>query len=1187
MKKFAAIISAALALSASAEYRFSEDFEARDGSSRAYGIEVEPTANFSHGYGQVGENGYTILLYCAKHILATPKLRDFRLETDFSMRMLRQEFDVGMRAYFRWDREAKRGCEVKCYWTDKSLFRCEVNGKSVFERQDRCIPELKGKFILDVHGDRAEVGFLGSEFAFDVPAGLPEKGCVALDTCFAPGTQATLRKVTLVSPEEPKKTHVRDWHVELSTAQGFQEPIRYDVSQDRYASGETEFTAKISGTVMDRGPRIQTGGEEWCSILERLTDPYLRFETAAGEIRNCLFYNGMRTLFDRQLCREEPNGCAANYLPQFQWPIERKWLFRSFPEKFTLAAGYGYAMAHPWRFAENGPYERICDQDGTFLYEGGSLRKGLAAISVLPVADQKVVDRVPQGVPNRDKALKHAATCGYFSETAVPSFMFAIFSREADFAAEELKAAARFESVYGDPLCEAKLEKTVVEPLSGGFRRAGFKVTAAKKPGIGVYHLVVDWNAGAKPATETYVFEVLPDDPNGICPPQAVGLPTLVAMPNEIKYLESSPLDPWADFGGMGHYYTIDERYPSVGLQQNFDKFVPLYRRKWWAMMGRRNGGPKSIYDDDAKELIRRSDVFAGWDTKRNPRGRYDFNNNAFYKDQQLAIVRDYVAEKKPPMKLLTLENLDKHVAENKAFSPAEEKELFDVCWEDFLVYARPRIDANVQAWVDYLLSVNPKLALGAYGPYSVYVSHYKCPYTHRFNGTPVEKDPRVRANGSFFLMEEYHYSCDYPLTRATYFASGYTLHCPNGRHLYPEIYYRGWTRCNDGAVFHAHPAEGAYLADGHQRRIVYQFCYGSPHLRDGKWGYWTDYGFHARNPEKNSMREFICAWGNLLKNKPVKPLKAPYLIQDLEEIARHGDYWEDENNYQIKGFDYLYELPDINNTAEEDLGYTYEQCSASGYNTPVLTTYAELDRLTKENCEFAVLPPVVKGTPANILGKIRTAHARGVNLLAFESVEGLENLFGVKPSESRKVGYAEGESFSHKLAVARYAAGGAEVLMRGAAKSGEPEDIPLLFANRTATGRTAFFAVPPTVVNRAPFREHYTWGQETISRAMGRAERAAFAFLAPSASVHSARGEISAVQTEQGGFAVAINENSPQFGDPEKYPVSFRFTVSAPGIGAMKIGADAPYSVVSREAGRLVIRTETEKDSAIFFTFR
>ena len=61
--------------------------------------------------------------------------------------------------------------------------------------------------------------------------------------------------------------------------------------------------------------------------------------------------------------------------------------------------------------------------------------------------------------------------------------------------------------------------------------------------------------------------------------------------------------------------------------------------------------------------------------------------------------------------------------------------------------------------------------------------------------------------------------------------------------------------------------------------------------------------------------------------------------------------------------------------------------------------TLDDVDALTPDRAEFVMLPPIVAGTPPATLEAIRRLHARGVNLLCFESCAGLEDLFGVKPS--------------------------------------------------------------------------------------------------------------------------------------------------------------------------------------------
>ena len=662
-------------------------------------------------------------------------------------------------------------------------------------------------------------------------------------------------------------------------------------------------------------------------------------------------------------------------------------------------------------------------------------------------------------------------------------------------------------------------------------------------------------------------------------------------MPNETKYLEQNAFDPWNFFGGMSHYYAVDNQYPAIGNMLQVWKVLPLYRRGWFCWSWNRNTDDYDMYDDFNRDLMRHSDYFGGADNRRQPQYRYEFSVLSFYRDEQLRILRDFVAERRPPLKRLTLEKLNGLVAENKAIDYEDLRDVFDTCWEDLLSYARPRIDKYTQDFLDYVWSVNPKVARASYGPYAMYVARYKTAYTLRYGGYPIEKDPRVRDSGSFWLFEEYHHSCDYPLYRASLWVASYDLHYGYGRKIYPEIYYSSWSRCEDGAVFQAHPfANGRWVKDSHQRRIAYQYAYGTPQYKGGKYKYWRDWGFHARNPDPGAMEEFVYAWGNMYRHQPAKSAKAPFLMLDLDQIALHGDFFDDEFNTAYPMPDGLNQLGDICNTAEEGLGYTYEKAVAAGYSTPVLSVLDELDSITPEMADFVVLPPIVKGTPERHLSAIRRANARGVNLLCSEACVGLEDLFGVEPDPAgeRKVGYVEGESFHHKLALARYRAKDAKATLFGAKDAHSPMDVPLVFAKggEGAAGRAVFVNLPPACVRKNSFRQHYHWGSDSISRTMRRAMEDSFAFLAPAPSVKAERGNAIASWTDKDELVVVLLEDSPLYFDTTSYPTTFRATVAVKGIGDMKLKSDADYSIVSRERDKLVLRVTTEKDTAHFFLF-
>ena len=1150
-------------------YVFEADFSVKDECNRAYGIDVEENTSYAHGHGRVADGRYEIVVQGNRHFLATPKLRDFTLELDYSIKPYRQEGEVGFLTYFRWDREARRGDVLSVHYDSKWRLHVRLNGREVFTRQDPEGAPMEGRSMkLAVQGSRATLDLSGTEIPFDIGEG--PAGHIGFDMTFSPSELMAISKVRVTSDSAPEKSKVRDYSFVLGRSQAAQTPIRCDVSLSRYATGETELEYRFSGTVADFTNTVETGGGEWGRVVERLTEPYLRIETPDGEYRNIFAYNGYLTL----QCPLPVRGKRAD---NPGWPACGACVFRDFPEDFSIAAGYNRFMSTPWRFAANGPYEQIRLADGSLVYEGDSVRGDRVAVKAVPPADNATARAIPKDVPRYAEALAHAQKGGFFREGEQVSFTVETVWRADRWAKAEALSRPVFATVFGEPLeGDASVEELSDEMLPCGLRRVRQRVVPAKSPGHGVWKLAL---RGGK----NEIFEVLSDDPSAVPPPIASGLPFFVSMPNETKYLEQNAFDPWNFFNGIEHYYAVDNQYPAVGEAMQIWRVLPLYNRGWWCWNWNRNSDDLDQYTARNKAFIRNSRYFGGSDIRVQPEYRYDFSWLSSYKDNQLKLVRDYVAERRPPLKKLTLERLDACVAENRPFEFEELRDLFETCWDDFLVWARPRIKAAEQRFTDYVLGVNPSVGLATYGPFPIYVARYKTSYVLKYMGYPLEDDPRVRDNGSFWLFEEYHHSCDYPVYRAALFVASYCMNHPVGRRIYPEIYTSAWGRCNDGAVFQAHPFPGGrYVRDSHQRKVAYTYAYGTPYFHGGSYAYWRDWGFHARNPEREAMEELVYAWGRMYRNQPDRSAKAPFIAVDEAQIARHGEYFDDEFNTSYYGM----EFGDICNTAEEGLAYAYEKSVEAGYTTPVLTTLDDLDSITPEMADYVMLPPIVEGTPERHVAAVRRAWERGVNLLCTEECVGLEDVFGVRRAASpRKVGYVKGESFSHKTAVAKYEADGAKETLFGASDIDSPRDIPLVFA-REGRSRTVFVNMPPASVRKNSFRQHFHWGSDSISATMRKAMQSAFSFLAPSPAVKTERGNAIASYTSKGELIVVLMDDSPNYNDPESYPATFRFTVEAKGVGNAAVESDREYSVVERAQDRLVIRTSTEKDTAQFFKF-
>ena len=1115
--------------------RIEEDFSVADPRGGSYAIDIERHSTLTHGHGWIKDGSYLIPVEGNRHFVAAPPVGDFRLEADYSMELFRLNFTLGFKVYFRWDRDRGTGDLLEVFWDHDRVLRFILNGKTVFERRDADpLPLADQRLVLTASGAKGCVETLGAKVDLELSAPV-RKGYVGFDLPINESEKLRLHRLVLSSPEDPPRTCLGTWNFTLAKTQGFAANAVYDVTVERYEGArESLVTCTLSGTLPGRAPRPPSGGGEWSSLSQRWNTPYLRFAGADGSERKLNLWNGVRAFKDT----------VAKPDPKVVWPCVRRFVVRDLPDDFTLAAGYEHALTHPNRFAANGPYEQIRGRDGAFIYEGEAVRKGFVAFEAKSPADKRIVKELPADLPERERALKHAREQHYFRPSEPVRFTLSAVWRACDYREDEVAVRPRLETVFGKPAgIDVETVSARTERLAAGLVHRTAECRLKRNPGIGVWHLETE--LGSCPVrTERTIFEVLPEGDGGPCPPLVSGLPTFLSMPNEIRDLEESAFDPWSDLGGISHYYAIDQRYPKVGMRLNVWKADHFYSRKWFTTAVDRNTDDLDPESPANKELFRHVDYLSFYPTGKHREGRFDLGFAHFYKKKQFEILRDFILERNLKLKLLTPERLAVCEREQKGITTAELHELFDAAWDDFTAYARKRIDAYIQAHVDMLLSHNPRLARASYGPMPVYTATYRSAYDLAKDSHPIERDPRIRANGSFFLLEDYHYSCDYPLCRPAYFLTTYLMLYPGARRIFPEIYYKGWGRCADGAVYQAHPDGYCDLAATHQRRIAYQYVYGTAFFAGGRHSYWTDFGFHARTPQKHEMDQFIAAWGNAMENRPARPLRSPCVMVDPDAFRRHGDTFTPDGAYALKGPGFDDVRSDVFNTAEEDVSWAYERCVAHGYANPVVSRLAELDALDASAVEFVILPPIVEGTPKAVVESIRRAHARGIGLLGFESASGLEDLFGL----------ADG--------------------------AGE------FVTNRTATGRTAFVNCRPTLVDRSDFLSRYQRGRATLSKRMEDGLARAFAFLAPEPAVRAERGDILAAETEKGDIVVVLSDSSPLYGDTDSYPATFRFTVSAPGIGRRRIEADADYAVVSRTDDRLVVRTTTDKDTAHFFRF-
>ena len=945
-----------------AGWRYDCDFSVRDEGGFPYSVDVERRSAYSHRHGRIREDGrYVVLLAGNRHYVPSPDLSDFTFRVSGRMELFRTDvWDFSL--FFR------NGCVLTIRRLKDNRIAAFFDGREIASVESHGGASVEPfTLILEVVGSRGRIVFGDLVADFEAPDG---QGRVGLDLGDWEGNSSiavkmVLDELSVESPETPEMEWERPYRITLPCDQGANEAPVYDVRLVRYKSGATEIELSLSGLSIGRGERMEigSGASQYLGAWERMTDPYVRIDTPTGEYRNILLWNGTKLLYDREM-HTRPDSPSSRHA-DIPWPRRMRMVVRDFPEVYTIAAGYGHLQAKPVRFCEDGPAETVVDSSGHELWHGRSIRGSGVGFRASSPVDKKLVSRIPAGVWNREGALNHAREQHYFYPDEVIKFDIEAVWRTNATSEAELNPAPRFTMFFDEPVGSSSVLALDAEDIGGGLRRRTWRTELSERLGTGVYKVVWDRPDGFQ---ECEIFEVLSEDPS-ILPPVASGLPFLMEMSNELRYNEQSAFDPWGEHGGYSHCYSAISRYPLIAEEQRIWELLPVFGRKWMHWGRPRVQKDCDMYSPWNQNLIRHADFFGGFDNRRHPKGRYDLCNREMYTHDIMDFLADFAKEHRPPFKVLSDDAIRERRERGECLSEAEFRDLFETCWDEWCEYARKKIAENVDAFLAYVRSLNPNVARVTYGPFPLYVSCYKTAYSLKYLGFHVETDPRVRDAGSYWQLEHYPHWCDYPYYRANMFVATYGLfYGKTGRRIYPELNGPIYEFCVDGAVNRALPEDVGLLANTHHRKNVYQFVYATGYFRDGTYGFWTDDGYHYQFPERKDLDEMFHAWKLMRNHRPVAAAKAPFIVLDLGEISRYGDFMDDNGM--------------VCNAAEEGLAWAYEALVTGGWNTPIFTDYSEIDRIRPQDCEFLVLPPRTEKTPKSVLDAIERAKGRGIKVV-------------------------------------------------------------------------------------------------------------------------------------------------------------------------------------------------------------
>lgn len=1196
-------------------YRFEADFSFSDERGKPYDLLLEQNSDFDHRHSVVKNGEYHVLIPGNKHLARTPSVKNFK--TRFKLKIDTPRFDdsckffeYGFRFFFRYDRHLKDGYLLEGLVSDKSilsnLFSINSrNQRTVLEKTEIPIPagfnRSRLNCVVDVKENRIGISLngVGVEIT-DAKNSFPRAGMIGLDRGFYHG-ELTVEKWSMSSAEKMARSRIAGpLTIEIPRDHGMSVAYRYVLNLFQYENGPYALDIKLSGGIKDRPERVK-GGHAWCHEMDRLTSPYVRLDSPAGECRNIILRRGAMTLLDP----EEKRPWLPRLYEDIPWPLKRTVCLDSLPDPDSLAfaAGYEFFENDPMNFLAGGPLEVLCDSRGRVLYHGPSVRRGKIAVSVKSPEDKLICLRIPEDIPGREQALVHARRNHYFFEKEKIRFSLHAQYQSELFFSWEFQLSARVENVYGDSVGKeirlsavaegAGPENLLKEKLDIAGRLWNVEMDGCLD--TGVYHLVVTVLLGNRRVYDhTVVFEILSEAPDAPPPPIASGLPMLFSDTSEIQYLERNAFDPWSEMAGAMHYYSICYfPIPAYARKKQIWKLLKVYHRKWLLSITERTVGGDLSVEKNA-DIIEQCDFlqipFEGTRT-----GRYDLWKFDTYRNEVLEILADFLRlnpEDAGNLKVLSPALVDQ-VKVRKTYLPEEAlMDLVDHCWQKWLAYFSGRLAEIYRTQHDKIKKINSRIGRSAGGPFPLYASHHKSAYFMSYYGHHPLGGTEKYCDG-FWQFEDYPYSCGYPNTRAIFPMLTLKLHYSRWR-LFPEVYADLWDGCNDGAVSQAHPPYGLYeLPDATIKLRIYEYAFSVVWFKEGKFHFWNDYGFQFRNHRKEHFAVLLSAWRNVLKHQPVRPVRTTCFLHDLDLIAAHPDHYEKNCNIHTP-------WKDVFNTAEEALAYSYEAARNAGLSAGFAVSLEGLKSLSSEHMDLLVIPPLPQGLTREHLDAIRELHRQGVNLIGFETVPGLEDLFGVKVRDAavpiRKIGFAleysarvggpAAECDEHELCRSRYESAGAASILLGAETAVGRLEIPVLLTHETPWGRTAFFNLPPTVVNREAMVEKVGYGQECISAVI----RDSFRYLLRRLSrpgVSAAEAKVIAFHDAVGDLVTVVEDDSPIYGDDAEYPRAILLRMELPGIENRFIECDRDYSVAHQEPGRLVIRLFLGKYESAVFTFK
>lgn len=971
-------------------------------------------------------------------------------------------------------------------WTDESWIPLADNRSSgVFE------------WHLEVAGNEVKFGAA----AFSVPDGVPSAGGIGFDK-FQPSTPLVIGRLSVTG--EPAKSEEafprRVWR--------FPRTALCSMSDWRFVFAATNLGPHAVLSVAVEGGPTEAFNRKigYTGLLpnEAMDRPWFEVVRPDGTVgpRQYLHFGriGLREHWHHELPFMGKSDVEC--------PIRRAYALDRFPEGGRLLIGFDGFASEDRRYIGSPRKMMLVDPaSGATVAVGDVPDANGLAVEVDSGREKKICGRIPKSTSGYDEALDYAEHNHFFLENEEAKFTVGVRQTAGRYVPEILHVECALQDAFKDDV--RPLKSTSVPSVSPfpGEDELAVEVEPLTLP-VGVYHLGLEIRSGKKTLLRKSVaFEVMGKEPDAPRAQMASGLPEM--MSPICDYQSESNVSDYRGMGGndLTHYFAINGMQVLPTNEKDDWDLNRLYRRRYygWFLHNLVPGQKPEAFEDRFKDI----DYLC---TELVASTRLDICSPDAYKGEVRQLLAEFLRGKCTEGSDLARFSVD----ESMPMTVSLLKVLFERFgheWMDRAAdYHAKRSAAAIGRWTGIRELVQ-------YFAVPYYTWHCKGAFHTKTYGVDMLRHPEKVWYTGFAILEDYPFLVGQSPLEGLYAMAALKMDAPE-LSLAPEVKGECAIPMDPSTVYGCPPYGVMHEEDATFKRFV-DFRYSACWYRDGGFRYWTDDRILLCNSSPGEMANVLGAWREVRRHTPVRPVRTYAIVTGTKCCSRHPlralvATYEDE------------EFLDLVNTAEEFPFWAALAVRGNGLPNGFLVRPEEIAKLTPDDVHTLILPPMDALTEDERL-VVRGLHGLGVNLIASENADGMEDVFGVRklpaPQAIESIG---GEPSLSGAATASYAAADAETLL---ADDGGQTVLALKSNGRASA---AFYIIAPTLFSRAYL---HTFPMQS-GKALPQSAAELFRRMLPSPEMSLSEGRMSVCRDQTGGLEFCVMEDAQPMPAREIFPV-------------------------------------------------